>query len=1494
MELRVARFVLLKVVLLLSCEYVLVPHDMHAKSAVAVRMPEMVGRIEQPLSLSEAKIAFDNWHVRLQPSCQDCSGGVVTPALNGTASLLQTENPNLGVGVRLGKAFFDAMTPQPAVRACLTLVVKLDALGAPGVTVKLSISGEAQYNICTHCVSWHIDADLAFNVGLDVLGASVEVGFNVAGGVKLTELTCAEASESSYCEWAHKFLPPEARMLESAKSTCHTDSPFEPINAFLKYQWQALKAKVHGQKHVYVNELDRKLQTYDVDMARYPRLFEKPYQTATRHTIGDRVLLATCVEAVGLRGWNNMNADRFCQLEIALAETTTDQNYERVYGGKGPRTESGCNFNVMNRRCEPTDRCWFKPSVHKMRTCKFAPKFMGEVWRSSFLDPSELRWNEKHTFRLPKSNSNNIRINAHVYDYDEGTPSDSIGGGELESVRVEGAQPVRIRIPLVHSILSSSFESSGELVVELQWLADERQGEDVGGLRRPLEAMSAAVENFVGKLPDYAKQVGSQLEYRNTDDYGIDYAKLSGRYLARWLRADVRQHVERDEVESFGQQRIVEDKNAPKSASECRWSESTAACEPATYCKVSSSSHGSFPWQSSHVCKLRDVAVLNPECIKDVSSTHCCNAGHGGCSDNQQRPCSEDRGMKCECGGHMWCMHTNTCKCLSGLCYNSSIGRCEPPVLDCTKGTPEQQKQCHMLRTQSEFQYRLGKAQPKDSLLGSMTAKVARLKEQANQEPCASIDMGVDDRVMNFERAIQEATKIVGEERDAFFTEVITSAANLFVRTVADVQAMFNIYFANNPNWDDDCLTLQPVFQNFYEFGGSSQQQSMRTQPYRSQERPSRRVKVDGTADMPGEQMADDDNPWCKHIWAADERIQSRRIKFAHKDPPRGASGIRSSPRQLHGTMMPHLWCVLVEEFRTSKESRSRPFGDMKYQRGWTLNFLSACNQLGFVSEKDESTHKTSSRFYTWRRYDCESVVLGSAFLTFFPSFAEKVDEFRTRIGTILEDSLQCNGRIDNDVREFPTQWRRSESLCTVSAEALLRRKHEDHFTTVERSRFIQENAQRVLRLLQDWTQQLPDFAKSMLSDFQELWSHDNRLTGLAYRAAHGVQKARDLLGTEAAVKDRVHRLKEHLVTKAWRSRGQANKALFPVPVKFETHVDIGFHANFGESRDICKVQLPVAIATTFQYIRQGNTYLPHASDEAGVCASGSFAPLHNFQMTLRGCTRTVTSDDSEAGDEPEVSWSIGLKTIFAVDDVGEKLKVRLREAFSQNIKALTRDNVKDDNVMTSMPWNMAKEIMSDPASFFEGDLSPLAHALTSKVKEVAGQLGKFANDMKSKYLKQLMKPVMDAISVVAMSGKVYRMLDVQLTFVRVGTGPFRTKFSIVYKKILDASISVSVPGLLRIDPHIHLTQRYDMSEVFAVVYSALKVSDEHDAYKNCLECLDKARHVFCYDKASQDSSCPVGDDASSCPNSTSAEETCDAVVAILDKSDCGEVDIES
>eukprot|EP00928_Gymnodinium_smaydae_P002888 TRINITY_DN11057_c0_g1_i1.p1 TRINITY_DN11057_c0_g1~~TRINITY_DN11057_c0_g1_i1.p1 ORF type:complete len:1502 (+),score=188.41 TRINITY_DN11057_c0_g1_i1:358-4506(+) len=1381
------------------------------------------------------------------------------------------------------------MTPQPAVRACLTMVVKLDALGAPGVTLTMSISGETEYDICTRCFTWNIDSDLAFNVGLDVLGVSVEVGFNLAGGVKLSELTCVEASESPYCEWAHVFLPPEARMLESAKSTCHTDSPFESINAFLKYQWQALKAKVEGHDDVYINELDKQLHTYGNNMAKYPALFKEPHQADIPRKIGERILVATCVKSIDLKGVHAINADPFCQLEIALAEDTVEDNYLRVYGGIGPKTNNDCTFNMSSNSCDYPDRCWFKPSLHKsMRKCKLAPKFMGEVWRSSILDRGENSWDESHGFALPNKNSNTVRIYAHVYDWDDMSPSDRIGEGEVKSVEVKVGESVRVKIPLQSNLMPGVHHSSGFLVVQLKWLSNEPEGPDVGALRKPLEAMSAAVEGFVGKLPDYALQVGSRLENDDDDEPGINYAKLSGRYLARWLRPEVREDVERDEIQKFEEQdeqtTYVEDIEAPRNASGCRWNKVTSACEPALYCEASSASSAMMPIRS-HACQLREIAELQIACLTDLSKSYCCNARNGVCPYKHKQPClTKTGGMTCACKPGISCTSmSSTCECEEGLCYNSTTHRCELPLHDCTKGTREQQRNCQNKRIREKFEYRLGKVQPRSTVFQDLAKKVKRLRAKIKDEPCASTKLSSDQRVMNFARAMKETKLTSARARDAFFAEVVTSAANLFVRTVADVQAMFNLYFANNPNWDDDCLTLEPTFQNLYEFSDSSGQQSMRTQPYRSNEWPSSRVKADGTAEMPGQAMKDKNNPWCKYTWAAGERLQSQRVQFTHKDPPRGGSGIRTSPRELHGTMMPHLWCVLAEEFRSSNESQSRPFGDERYRRGWTLNFVSACTQLGFVGDEASGDQEASMRFQTWRRYDCEQVILGSAFLSFFPKFARKVEIFRKLLGTILEDTLQCTGRVDSDAREFPAEWEpRYESLCDVSAEALLGRKKEPVADTMERSDYIEDSAWRALRLLRTWVGDLRVAGTSMLSDFQELWSHGEHLTGLAFHAGDGIRKAKELLGDDKAVEDRVNRLKEHLVTKAWRSRGQTSKALFPVPVKYETHVEIGFHANFGESRDICKIQLPPGLQTTFQYFRQGTTYLPHASSEQGACASGAFAPIKNFQVSLRGCSRTVATED---GNEQETSWSIGFSTIFAVDDIGNQLKTKLRDAFTKTMNSLTPDDVKRDKVTSSLPWNMAKSIMANPTALLSGDLRPFADALKSEVEAVAGKLSRLVKEMSAGYLDQLGKALLDAMSVLALSGKIYRMLDIQIRFSRVGSEPYRTKFTIKYKQSMDASVSIALPGLVHVDSHVHLTQRYDMSEVFAIVFSALKSEGAKEAYKSCLRCLDKPRHVFCYNKASKKSSCPVGD-ASSC-------EDKDVIAAIVDLTDCTMVDPE-
>lgn len=75
-------------------------------------------------------------------------------------------------------------------------------------------------------------------------------------------------------------------------------------------------------------------------------------------------------------------------------------------------------------------------------------------------------------------------------------------------------------------------------------------------------------------------------------------------------------------------------------------------------------------------------------------------------------------------------------------------------------------------------------------------------------------EMATDDAVYNFPRAMAESKH---RNEPNFLYNAGLSAANLFLRVLSDVQAMFNIYFANHPDWDQSCESLPARFNLLFE-----------------------------------------------------------------------------------------------------------------------------------------------------------------------------------------------------------------------------------------------------------------------------------------------------------------------------------------------------------------------------------------------------------------------------------------------------------------------------------------------------------------------------------------------------------------------------------------------------------------------------------------------------------------------------------------------------
>jgi len=82
---------------------------------------------------------------------------------------------------------------------------------------------------------------------------------------------------------------------------------------------------------------------------------------------------------------------------------------------------------------------------------------------------------------------------------------------------------------------------------------------------------------------------------------------------------------------------------------------------------------------------------------------------------------------------------------------------------------------------------------------------------------------------------------------------------------------------------------------------------------------------------------------------------------------------------------------------------------------GDRIQFDSSCSQNVLVEESDTGNRS----FRKEERWECEKTLLGSNFMAIFPGFVRRVWEFQAELGIILEDTLQCSGRITYDQRQY-------------------------------------------------------------------------------------------------------------------------------------------------------------------------------------------------------------------------------------------------------------------------------------------------------------------------------------------------------------------------------------------------------------------------------------------------------------------------------------------
>lgn len=188
-------------------------------------------------------------------------------------------------------------------------------------------------------------------------------------------------------------------------------------------------------------------------------------------------------------------------------------------------------------------------------------------------------------------------------------------------------------------------------------------------------------------------------------------------------------------------------------------------------------------------------------------------------------------------------------------------------------------------------------------------------------------DLSTDDAVYNFPKALKESKM---RDDPTFLYNAGLSVANLFLRILSDVQALFNLYFANHPDWDQTCESLPARFSLLFEMEDTRPTSNWKSSKFLRNFGASRATRekrtlklthrAGDTVSQRGREMTDDDRAmimewhWVsKPTWLS--KRETRAAFFKPTPPVHGKDGWATTDvSQLSSVMWPHMWCELVEQ----------------------------------------------------------------------------------------------------------------------------------------------------------------------------------------------------------------------------------------------------------------------------------------------------------------------------------------------------------------------------------------------------------------------------------------------------------------------------------------------------------------------------------------------------------------------------------------------------
>eukprot|EP00929_Paragymnodinium_shiwhaense_P079366 TRINITY_DN41306_c0_g1_i1.p1 TRINITY_DN41306_c0_g1~~TRINITY_DN41306_c0_g1_i1.p1 ORF type:complete len:2013 (+),score=426.41 TRINITY_DN41306_c0_g1_i1:118-6156(+) len=996
---------------------------------------------------------------------------------------------------KLADSFYSSISPAVSAYACLQVNVDLTWLGLPFITLNFGILGQLSYDFFMHCWAWKLEVSIGITAGFDIgWGLTLGVGISLTGTWDVTEVPFESSGleednlhMTNYCNSAtHNQVSGEGG------KRCHTGNPVRLVMIHVKRllgawsEWMFPRKRAQRLVTKAVKSISGSNQTkfsqanYLAEQARrwsqYKQMYRQDTEKALRG-LGSTVAFVECVYARSLSHIRSQKME--CVLDSGRLEKSLDfesqelgsQKVKGIFGKfdgarldfQGALTGSFMLFDSYNRHVKVTVRT---PEDSDQQEECIGATALDADWLSQTGQDSELSTTKGVHLKCQGSTSAKDKPGVQVKvtkGYRRGVLSikclRAVDVGSLKTGSQEAGPYCKIKMVKGNIVGQTGTFFSTEAVMGKTIFFGEGTSFSVFTTKRrdelnkqwPLEGKdSSAVLLALGSKADHwteDNQAYQQLrgtwftwhELLGEGGFEVPGDELEKRFTIakEFTSGDWEKGEKPGEIVIQVTWTPIDDPFATEDgtfADSFRRSKQPKFLEGINDVQLTWAAAGLHTAAESFLSKLPKYAEQVVERLVDNVATD---------TDTSSFDCAIEY--------------------KEGSYFNEKKKRC--PLLD--------KDGSHAARSMRDIQ----QGDPRND------TKLYSSKE-------AFKEATFDDRVINFAKAARVSEKYDTAE---FWFELAKGAGDLFVRSVQDVQALFNTYFADGTAWGGGCDTLAPAFDLPFEYENGTSKGSLPQTRYKEQDL----TKADDIWSMPwrpqvGKTIASMHhkmhenytfNPVVDHSWAYGhgfqegdlEQTEYSQLRFLTPDPPtRGRLKGYNFEGALQGTTVyTNLWCKLArkywervrageqkamkQEFNTNnREVLNEVYGvKQSYpQRVQDATNPWADNNSSWVDKKARREGDLQVFFYEscrdetdcGTRLDCEQAILKVPFMMVFPKFTIAMKTMFARIKKRLQ--LAFRGRTDSrkiwrkraqenalEIFELMRHWLLSLGACNKGRE---------------------------------------------------------------------------------------------------------------------------------------------------------------------------------------------------------------------------------------------------------------------------------------------------------------------------------------------------------------------------------------------------------------------------------------------------------------------------